>query len=151
MTTITLKEVTLRVDIRWSTGMQRGKSFECQQIKIAIWKKPFLTESETIEAPERVIIPDQVLFSFSSDKYGRTEARAVFFRLIRLSVLPSLSELKEKRIWWFSDRSSSSLSAQSWSTLDLHLQSWTPIRKHFRFALRNSKHFKFSLVLHVKT
>ena len=36
------------------------------------------------------IIPNQILFFFSSDK---------LFHLIRLSVLLSLSELKEKRIW----------------------------------------------------
>ena len=52
------------------------------------------------------IIPNQVLFSFISDKDRRTDSRirrgcAVFFRLIRgrLSVLLSLSELKEKRTW----------------------------------------------------
>ena len=65
----------------------------------------------------------QILFSFSSDKERRTDSRirrentaqphresnpgfcefpagcTVCFRLIRLSVLLSLSELKEKRIW----------------------------------------------------
>ena len=49
------------------------------------------------------IIPNQILFSFSSDKDRRTDSCrrgwAVFFRLIRLSVLLSLSELKEKRTW----------------------------------------------------
>ena len=41
------------------------------------------------------IIPNQ-LFSFSSDKDRRTDSRIRLFRLIRLSVLLSLSELKEK-------------------------------------------------------
>ena len=43
------------------------------------------------------IIPNQILFSFSADKDRRRGLRCVF-RLIRLSVLLSLSELKEKRI-----------------------------------------------------
>ena len=50
-----------------------------------------------------LVIPKQILFSFSSDKDRRTDSRIIrekkqFFRLIRLSVLLSLSELKEKRI-----------------------------------------------------
>ena len=92
------------------------------------------------------IIPNQILFSSTPTKTKELTTRgcAVFFRLIRLSVLLSLSELKEKRIWLKKKRNPRSNVLKKISAYTIAPSSFTPS------SITKPHHFKENAEYKVK-